>query len=769
MEPFDLSLWPGWNDAAADPIESIVEAIEVDSRLIAHPNSLFVALRGAKSDGHQFLRSCKSRLALVRKHTPPIEGITLLRVDDPLRALQEIAEAYRKWLEVPLLAITGTFGKTLTKKLLIQLLKGLDAHASPDSFNSQLGVPLSLLSLDRSMALGLIEVGFSKPGELHTLGQLLRPEYALVTSSDPSSALEPFLSIDEEIESFLQSVSNWSLTSSSLPLVFETSPEEARIELPSMPPLNLSLPSSHHGKALNLALLAAIKLGISSRELHSLLPSLIFAHQEKEEWISPNQVKLLNGPGGSHSLSLGKALIELEGEKTSSLVLEPSESLSPSFLSEKILEHHISSVSLVGSHPKLERALKTNSNAKVLSSPTIQSAVLNLLERATPGESILIQTLEKHSLENLAPIPGTNRLIIDLGQIRRNLLFLKQKLPKKHALMGMVKAHAYGTDPVQMGRFLLSCGVKFLGVAYLDEALKLLRGGVVGDIFVMHIAPHEIPRALWPSLILSVSDLKTARRLSKEAVYQGKSVRVHLHIDTGMSRFGCSPGDAPQLALQLVQLEGLHFEGIWTHFAASEDPSQDEFTKQQIDRFRRIFDELKRERLCPRWVHAANSMGHLRFPLPFCNLSRIGLALYASLGEGLCDALTLQSRLVDIKACKKGESVSYGRTYKVKRDEERIGVVPLGYFDGIHRHYSGRGYLLIHGKKAFLRGRICMDYLMVDLTDIPQAKVGDPVLVFGGNGTLPLATFASWGETDIRELITCLGPRIERLFIDAEK
>jgi alanine racemase/UDP-N-acetylmuramoyl-tripeptide--D-alanyl-D-alanine ligase len=275
-----------------------------------------------------------------------------------------------------------------------------------------------------------------------------------------------------------------------------------------------------------------------------------------------------------------------------------------------------------------------------------------------------------------------------------------------------------------------------------------------------------------------VGERENILALAQAAKQNKKGVKVHLHVDTGMNRLGCRIEEALALAKEIENTPYLKLEGVFTHFAASENPEEDFFTKGQINRFNEMLDELSKNGISPPYTHAANSAGAARFSLPMCNMVRIGLSLYglspskaAKEALELRPALTLTSRIVGINKCKSGDSVSYGRNYRIEKENARIAVIPIGYFDGIHRSYSGKGFLMIRGKKAPIVGNICMDFMMADITHIPEAAINEPVLIFGedefGN-SYPAEEIALLGNTIVYELIACLGPRIQRVFIHEE-
>jgi alanine racemase len=344
--------------------------------------------------------------------------------------------------------------------------------------------------------------------------------------------------------------------------------------------------------------------------------------------------------------------------------------------------------------------------------------------------------------------------------------------------MVMVKALAYGTDEIRIAKYLETCAVDILGVSYVDEGVALKRAGISQAIFVINAAIYEAAKAVKWGLEIGVSDKALIESVAGEAIRQNRKIKVHLHVDTGMGRFGCRVEDVLALSKLIVDSPSLEFEGIMTHFPCADDPAQDQFTQSQAKSFEEVIEELKKHGINPRWSHASNSSGSLRFNFPQFNMVRIGLAVYGLYSSQATKevlelrlALSLTSRIVGINVCKMGESISYGRSYRVERDKQRIAVLPIGYFDGLHRNYSGKGVVIIRGQKAPMIGKICMDFMMVDVTDIPNAAPGDSVLIFGedeyGHYLSP-EELATRGDSIIHELITCLGPRIQRIFVHEE-
>jgi alanine racemase len=359
----------------------------------------------------------------------------------------------------------------------------------------------------------------------------------------------------------------------------------------------------------------------------------------------------------------------------------------------------------------------------------------------------------------------SSSLLINLSAIHHNL---KCFIRNCGHVMVMVKANAYGTDSVQLAKYIHTIASKeipFLGVSHVWEGVALREAGITLPIFVISAPPKEAEYVVSHSLTTAVSTLAEVEALNKEGEKQNKKSAVHLHLDTGMNRSGTCLRLAHQLHTKIISASHLHLDGIMSHFVAAETSNFDFFTQRQITQFKLFLESLPQ---LPKWIHLANTGGAARFHLPFCNLARIGLG-YVGLGTSLPDmkkALSLKTHLAAIKCVNQGENVGYNCLYTVTQEHARIGVIPFGYYDGFPRGLSSKGYVLISGKKAPMIGAICMDFMMIDLSDIPEAQVGDEVNLF--NEELSIEHLASLAQTDVRELLVHLSARVHRLWTHEE-
>jgi len=329
---------------------------------------------------------------------------------------------------------------------------------------------------------------------------------------------------------------------------------------------------------------------------------------------------------------------------------------------------------------------------------------------------------------------------IDLGAFRHNFKEIKRKLKKGTSLLPVVKADGYGHGMEEIARASLSCGAKLLGVANIEEGIFLRKKGITAPILILgSVYPlSNFTHILRYNLTPAICSLQASQELSKIAQRRKKKVRVHIKVDTGMGRIGVSAENAVSLVKKVIQLPGIIIEGIFTHLAAADSDYQ--FTMEQIGKFQSVINELKGDNINIKYKHAANSTAILRYSDAHFNLARPGISLYglapfagAEREINLKPVMQLKTKIVFIKRVKKGTSVSYGRTWRAERDSI-IGTLPIGYADGYNRLLSNCGEVLIRGKRIPIVGRVCMDMCMVDITSLPDVKVGEEVVLIGSQG-----------------------------------
>ncbi len=365
---------------------------------------------------------------------------------------------------------------------------------------------------------------------------------------------------------------------------------------------------------------------------------------------------------------------------------------------------------------------------------------------------------------------------VSLKNIEHNYKTMKARLKDGTRFMGMVKADAYGHGAVRVAGLLEELGCSYLGVACIDEALTLREAGITLPILVMGYTPPELTAELINnSLTQTVYSTEMAEAYSKATESLGKQLKTHLKVDTGMGRLGfiCSRGRDPESdMLRVLALSGLSFEGIFTHFAVS-DTFGDPFTERQFNEFCSLVGRLEEKSGTQFKIkHCANSGAMINYYWSYFDMVRPGLSLYGHYpdkdtgGMDLKPAMQLKTRIAQIKEYDVGDTVSYGRTYTVP-DRSRLAIITIGYADGLFRPLSGRIDVLIRGKRAPQVGRICMDMCMVDVTNIPDAEIGDVVTIFGHDGEeyISVDELAEQAGTVSYELLCAVSPRVPRVYL----
>lgn len=825
METFDLRQWDGFATAGGDLSQpQIIDQIVIDSRRVNSKNCLFVALQGAQ-DGHKFVfhaAQAGAKFALVKSDWNGIHAdCVLLRVNDPLAAFQEIAQAYRKKARAKVISIVGSSGKTMVKDLLHAMLATTkNVICSPESFNSQIGVALSLLTIKQEHEIALIEAGVSKKNEMDRLAEIIAPDCAILThvGKKHSATLGDFRSSAQELIKMLSKAKEWvilpkdpwlNLNLVNTDYIFWNNEElpfarAVNSEHSAKIPYQVDFPDGfqHLGQMtfgyyyyldlINITVKAAWLLGVPAESISYTLKHYTPEPMRTEIWKSPVGSTFINDSYCSDPQSVDQALKYLDQASSQARKIfvfggmrnQKQEHLDNDYrrIGKAINRSKPQLLMLVGKHDfksLVEEVVEHSPQTEISHSSNYQEALDLMRARIKQDDVVLIKGEKKESLDTITEAFNdslcNNQCIINLAAIQANIDTLRNKLAPKTRIMVMVKALAYGTDDIRISKFLESCNVDILGVSYVDEGVSLKRAGVNQDIFVINAAIYEANKIVKWGLEVGISDKVLVEAIACEAAKQNKCIKVHLHVNTGMGRFGCRPEEALNLAKWIIDCPFLKLEGVMTHFACADNPNQDEFTYQQAQCFDVVLEELKTNGIEVKWLHASNSSAAMRFDFPQYNMVRIGLAVFGLYPSEATKkalelrlALSLISRIVGINVCKEGETISYGRTYIVERDHQRIAVLPIGYFDGLHRNYSGKSHVIIRGHKAPMVGKICMDYMMVDVTDIPSATIGDPVLIFGEDEYgyyLSPEDLALKGESIVYELITCLGPRIQRIFL----
>jgi len=363
-----------------------------------------------------------------------------------------------------------------------------------------------------------------------------------------------------------------------------------------------------------------------------------------------------------------------------------------------------------------------------------------------------------------------SKLYIDLNAILHNINEVRRLLSPETDIMAVIKASAYGGGSQEIAKLLMQNDIKRFAVAIPEEAVILRNSGIYSPILVLTPPMlSDLQTIVDYDLIPSISDIETAKKLDEACSIKNKIMKIHVEIDTGMGRTGIQPEDAISLISEIKHLSNLEVEGLFSHFSSAE--SDPDYTKKQITFFEKTLTDLKNIGITIPIRHICNSAGIVFFPEAHYEFVRLGLMLYGyypdkNLNEKLLlkPSLTLKTEIIHIKDVPPETSISYNRTFTTK-SPSRIATIPIGYADGFKRALSNKGFIFVNGRKAPIIGRICMDLTMVDVTNIPNVKKGDEVIIFD-NKNITVEALADLCGTINYEIISTISPRIPRVYIN---
>lgn len=361
---------------------------------------------------------------------------------------------------------------------------------------------------------------------------------------------------------------------------------------------------------------------------------------------------------------------------------------------------------------------------------------------------------------------------VDLDLLQHNLKEISRVAGADTAIMAVVKANAYGHGAVECARVAVDTGVKYLGVAVGLEALELRAAGIKTPILVLGYTPAEqAPSMVANDIDVTVFDLEPVLALSAAAAKAGKSAKVHLKVETGMSRLGIPPGEALDKFLETIKtLPNVKLTGVFTHFAASDEDH--DYTNRQFDLFREAMKSVNNKGFASVLRHSANSAAIMDFPHTYLDIVRPGLVMYGfypsdrvTRRADIKPVLSLKARIAHIRQASAGETIGYARTYKTSAPT-LVATLPIGYADGYDRGLSNTSYVLVKGTRAPVLGRVCMDQMMVDVTNVPEVKVGDVAVLMGeqSGDSITADDLARMVQTIPHELLTKIGKRVPRVY-----
>ena len=796
--------WVGQNETA------IVDSISIDSRSLQNDeNTLFFALYGPNHDGHLFIEEliAKGVSHFVVRKIP--EGLELkakfLIVEDTLDALQKFAAYYRSQFDFPIIGITGSNGKTIIKEWLNFLLSpDYNIIRSPKSYNSQVGVPLSILGINEKHNLGIFEAGISQMHEMDKLQKIIQPTIGIL-SNIGSAHDEGFSSVAEKIKEKLKlfiSVNVLILNKNKTICAFINPKIKQFSWCSDDKSADVFITKKNIGEVTELHITYredTFPITIPFQDqasienaIHCMMAMLYFGYnhkviQTRMALLYPVEMRLkvkngiynctlIDDSYSSDFQSLKIALDFLENQKQHK---KKTLILSDIFQSGLGNEELYSLVSQLIISNKINRVIGigetiTQYKNKFINCITFKnvSDFTNAFEKLNfENETILIKGARNFHFEEIVSMleEKTHETVleINLNAISHNLTFYKSKLDPKTKMMVMVKAFGYGNGGFEIAKLLEHHKVDYLGVAFADEGISLKNAGIRVPIMVLNPETTSFAAIIQHHLepeIYSVKGLKAFLKIAEQKKL--KHFPIHIKIDTGMHRLGFEEDNLEDLIQILKGNETVQIKSILSHMATSDDLNHDAFSKSQIALFEKLSTKIQTELNIKPILHILNTSGITNYPEAQYDMVRLGIGLYGISNDEeeqkeLENVGTLKSVISQIRIIDKGESVGYGRRFIADRST-KVATIPIGYADGIRRSWgNGVGYVTINGKQAKIIGSICMDMLMVDVTDI-DCKEGNTVIVFGENPTVPF--MAKQLNTIPYEILTSISQRVKRVF-----
>ena len=794
--------------------EREITEISVDSRSVTRPEgTLFFALKGVNHDAHDYIPALYGRgvrCFVVSRLLPEYEqweDAQFFRTDDVLAALQRLARRHREQCAAEVVAVTGSNGKTIVKEWIYQLLaEEPGIYRSPRSYNSQVGVPLSVLGIEPQTRLAVIEAGISQPGEMERLESIIRPRIGIFTHLGDAHG-ENFASREEKLREkavlfrsceviigragkTLESIMSTAAPTARRMAWGEEEGAEVRV-LADRPDstgrtLELEWQGERHALRLPFADEASYENGMNAVCLLLLQGKTLAWIAARTERLQPIAMRmeikegihrcvLINDYYNSDAASFRLALHTLAmqdagrekvvilsdfvdvGNEEQALYREVAEQLQKAGvglfigIGEKLSRHK--------AHFRLPRCRFYKDTDSFLRQENRDSF---------HDQVILIKGARKFRLEYIAGFLQKQShmtvLEVDMDAMVHNLNHFRSLLPPRTRIAVMVKAFSYGSGSVEIANLLQYQGVDYLMVAFADEGVELRAAGIHIPIAVMNPEPEAFDNMIEFGLEPEIYSLDLLEEFDRALTKHGiEKYPVHLKLNTGMNRSGIDEEEIPALLRFFEKKRKVILRSMFSHLAGSDEAAHDGYTRQQIRRFTAMTEEIQSRFDYRILRHILNSAGIERFSEYAFDMVRLGIGLHGiSAGNApLRPVSSFKTYIASVRRVRGDETVGYGRKGVLRRDS-RIAVIPVGYADGLNRHLScGAGEVMVRGKRVPIVGNICMDSCMIDITDT-DARTGDEVEIFGKH--IPVTEVAGKLQTIPYEVLTSVSHRVKRIY-----
>jgi alanine racemase len=807
-----------------------IDRILLDSRRITHAeHSVFIPLVTERRDAHQFLpevyqSGIRIFIVSVDIDSKLYPDAWIIKVANTLQALQNIVAFHRAQYDIPVVGITGSNGKTVVKEWLYQLLEtNYKIIRSPKSYNSQIGVPLSVWKMKPEHEMAIFEAGISMAGEMENLEKIIKPTIGIFTNIGESHN-EGFMNyrhkINEKLNLFkscqtliynkdyydlqdaiLQFANQLkSNTGKELQLLTWSKKSEAVLQITSTEKHihDTLIKATYEEKDIQITIpfiddasienaihcwLLLLHLRISNEEIASRMSKLTHIAMRLELIKGMNNCTLINDSYNSDVSSFSIALDLLaqqnQHENKTVILSDIVQSGRDSDLYEEVAEllKQKNIKRFIGIGDALIRNKNTfsaNRNLEAIFYKTTLDFLHEVDTTSFANESILIKGARKFEFEKIAKRleerVHQTMMEVNLNALVNNLKVYHSLLKKSTKVMAMVKAFSYGNGSYEVANKLQFEGIDYLAVAYPDEGIFLRKNRIDLPIMVMNTDDYSYRLLIDWKLEAEVYSLHSLQQMLEAAqLAEVVDYPIHIKLDTGMHRLGFSEEDIEELIDVLSQHKELKVVSVFSHLSGSDEQELDEFTNHQATLFRRMSEKLNKALGYSFLRHLCNSTGIVRHPDLHFDMVRLGLGLYGvdasdKLKDKLKNVSRLKTIISQIKNVPMNETVGYSRKGILKRDT-KIGTVCIGYADGISRNLgNGIGKMYVNGHLAPIVGNVCMDMCMLDITDVPDVKEGDVVVVFGEE--LSVKTLADWANTIPYEILTSISERVKRIYFE---
>jgi alanine racemase len=796
----------------------VLTQLLLDSRKVVAPEgTLFFAIAGTNHDGHQYIPQAYQkgvRCFVVEKNIQitNFPDAFFFQTASSIVALQKLVQHHREQYTLPVIGITGSNAKTIVKEWLYQTLQSdYTILRNPKSYNSQIGVPLSVWPLNELHTLGIFEAGISQPGEMVRLEKIIQPSIGIFTNIG-SAHDEGFSSIEEKIKekaflfaktkvvilcadhlaiiqhSSIQSLPlfTWSLENKSANVQGEVLEQKSLHTTVKLQTKNwsgeLQIPFIDKASIENSMHVVTLMtyLGYPLQDIQKRISQLHPLHMRMEVKEAKGESYIIDDTYNNDVAGLQMALDFMQHmRQRAARTIVLSDVLESGIPQDELYARIASMLKAAGitkviTVGKDSKRLTSYAFEKSLHFQSVEELMADSAAMNFHKEIILIKGARKFSFEKIVHAleykQHETRLEVNLNALLHNLNVYRSRLQPGVKVMAMVKALAYGSGSYEVAQLLQHHGVHYLAVAYADEGVRLREQGVTIPIMVMNAKIETMDRMMNYHLEPEIYRLDILEKWAEISAWSTQPVYIHLKWDTGMRRLGLSLSDVPAVLKVLSQHPQLKVASCFTHLAASDEALHDAFTKEQLNTFQGITDVLSQQLNYTFIRHAANSAAILRLPESHLDMVRLGIGLYGVESSGLFQnelraVSTLKTHISQIREIETGTTVGYSRKWTAKR-ATKVATIEVGYADGYNRRLSnGVGEVVINGKRCKIIGNVCMDMSMVDVTDI-TCEVGDEVILFGKNPSIQ--EMADKIGTIAYEVLTGIGDRVKRVYFSEE-